>query len=1068
MFSFRSLRALPLYAFTNFACLLGLSAQAQLIPDQTLSTESSIVTPNVIVKGELADLIEGGATRGPNLFHSFLEFNIDASESVYFSSPAGIESIIGRVTGGNLSTIEGLLGTTGDSQAALILINPNGVSFSDSASLDVQGAFSATTAESVELGDVGLFSATDPSSDNLLSVKPSAFFFSNLTNRGDITVVGSSINLQVPVGASLALLGSDILVNGSSLAALGGQINLGAVKSGTVRVGESSLIFLENAERGSIDLENNALISVQSSATASQPAEENFASIQINADKVRLVDGVEVSTGSFEAANAGNIALIADDEVLLDGSSFSSFTDESAQGRSGNIRLIAGSLSMLNSSDVSSRIFGAGDAGSVVIQTQDSFSLNNSSAVVLVGAGAEGTGNDVQIQVGDSLLVTNDSEISSSTFGRGDAGNVVIQAENGLLLDGSQALSLVGETTEGQGGNIQIETRTLSAINGSSLNTSVFGKGTAGDILVRVEDDALLDSSDWLSTLEQGAEGEGGDIQIATNTLTAVNGSGFSSSTFGRGNAGNILLQAEEAVSLDNSFVFSTVEEMAEGEGGMVEVETGSLFLNNGSGLESSTFGIGQAGNVIVRAEEATSLNNSFASSVVGASAVGRGGDVRISSGSLSLANGASLNSSTSGIGDAGSVIVSVRDNVLFNSSAAFSVVEGENAIGQGGDLRIAADAVTLANNSSLSSSTLSRGDAGNVVIQAERGVLIDNGGLFSTVENLAEGEGGEIQLTAGALTLRNRSFLSSNTLGRGDAGNVSVIADGDVLLVGDRTQDTSTEFVSAILSNVRESATGTGGNIQVSAENLRLGAGTALFTGSDGEGDAGDIGVFVRDRLEAENGTIATDSRFNAGGQIRARASNIVLRGDSDIQTFVSIGDREGGNIDIEADTIVALEDSDILAFSQDGKGGDIDLSQTALFSNPINPISENLNQSELSSLDKNNRVDINATGATASGQISTNDNVLIDNDLVVLPDTFTSTDAIVASSCIVRSNSDTGAFVLSGRDRITQSPTDPLLNTYSTNTIQSIISQPTALQEPQALYQLADGRRVMSHRCE
>jgi large exoprotein involved in heme utilization and adhesion len=51
------------------ACL-GDVVLAQIIPDTTLGTQNSQVTPispNV-------DLIRGGATRGVNLFHSFQEF----------------------------------------------------------------------------------------------------------------------------------------------------------------------------------------------------------------------------------------------------------------------------------------------------------------------------------------------------------------------------------------------------------------------------------------------------------------------------------------------------------------------------------------------------------------------------------------------------------------------------------------------------------------------------------------------------------------------------------------------------------------------------------------------------------------------------------------------------------------------------------------------------------------------------------------------------------------------------------------------------------------------------------
>ena len=137
-------------------------------------------------------------------------------------------------------------------------------------------------------------------------------------------------------------------------------------------------------------------------------------------------------------------------------------------------------------------------------------------------------------------------------------------------------------------------------------------------------------------------------------------------------------------------------------------------------------------------------------------------------------------------------------------------------------------------------------------------------------------------------------------------------------------------------------------------------------------------------------------------------------------------------------------------------------------MFSQTPNPIVENSNNGTLATLRGNDRVDIDAIGGVASGQISINDASFVEDDLADLPDVLLDTDALLANACIARSSDANGSLVLRESDRPTQSPTAPLLNTYSTSTVQSTASQPTALQEPQALYQLADGRMVMSHRCE
>ena len=65
---------------------------AQVIPDDTLGSESSLV-----VGDGITDLIEGGAARGENLFHSFEEFNVNTGQQVYFANPIGIENILSRL-----------------------------------------------------------------------------------------------------------------------------------------------------------------------------------------------------------------------------------------------------------------------------------------------------------------------------------------------------------------------------------------------------------------------------------------------------------------------------------------------------------------------------------------------------------------------------------------------------------------------------------------------------------------------------------------------------------------------------------------------------------------------------------------------------------------------------------------------------------------------------------------------------------------------------------------------------------------------------------------------------------
>jgi filamentous hemagglutinin family protein len=158
-----------------------------------LGNESSVLTPGVIINNQFADRIDGGASRGANLFHSFLQFNLDAGQQVYFASPTGIENIITRVTGANPSNILGTLGVNGS--ANLFLINPNGILFGPNARLDLSGSFFANTASSIVFADGNQFSATSPQNPVLLTVSvPVGLQFGGTPKS--IQVEGSSLQVH--------------------------------------------------------------------------------------------------------------------------------------------------------------------------------------------------------------------------------------------------------------------------------------------------------------------------------------------------------------------------------------------------------------------------------------------------------------------------------------------------------------------------------------------------------------------------------------------------------------------------------------------------------------------------------------------------------------------------------------------------------------------------------------------------------------------------------------------------------------------------------------------------------
>ncbi len=209
---------------------------AQVVGDTTLPTgERSLVTGNPNFQ------IDGGATRGGNLFHSFSDFSIPTGGSAFFNNAADVQNIVTRVTGGSISNIDGLIRANGT--ANLFLLNPNGIIFSQNASLNIGGSFVATTANALEFGNVGFFSTSNPEAPSaLLTINPSALLFNQLaaapiqnnsTAPAGTTLDGAdALGLRVPNGRSLLLVGGNISMDGGQLNALGGRVELGGVSGG--------------------------------------------------------------------------------------------------------------------------------------------------------------------------------------------------------------------------------------------------------------------------------------------------------------------------------------------------------------------------------------------------------------------------------------------------------------------------------------------------------------------------------------------------------------------------------------------------------------------------------------------------------------------------------------------------------------------------------------------------------------------------------------------------------------------------------------------------------------------
>ena len=1007
-------RSILAFLSISFAPLIVSPSQAQVVPDVTLGSEASIVTPNVEVNGLPADLIEGGAIRGSNLFHSFSEFSIGVSERIYFDSPENIETILSRVTGGNLSDINGLLGTRGDSNAALILMNPNGIVFGENALLDTQGAFTATTASGVQLGENGLFSAVSPERDNLLSINPSALFFNPVAQRSDISRIlvepSRNIGLFVPRGNAFSLIGGDVVVDGRRIETTGGRIVIGAVAEGIAEFNQDNRLFLsQESIRGDLQVENFASIVARSDADYNGEIFLAADNVEISALSQLLTS---VSGTSNNLDQAGVITIDATGSVLISdfGTNIVSVAQPSSNRQGGDIIITGDFIQIDKAAFVISRTLGPGAAGNVNLQASEDITLTTGVISSVATQDSKGRGGDITIAA-RNLNALEGSLIAASTQ-ESKSGNILITVDDRILLDGiidagSTFGSIISTTTSStgkqDGGDIEISANTFEIANGSRLTVTTANRSAAGNIALDVTDRIRISNGQVASFAEVGSAGNGGNVEVSTATLELIEGGQISGGTFGSGNAGDIVVNASNAIRIEGigpdyiafvdglpilaaepSLIASRAETGSTGEGGNITVTTPSLSIGEDGRISTSTLSEGNAGNVTIQAVN------------------------------LSLTDGAQVTASTAGSGSAGNILVDVKEN------AYLAGIEG-----------------------------------------------IQPSGVSSVVTESSSGSGGSIELLATNLFVQDGAQVSASTRGSGDAGDISIRVVETVSVDG--SGPIRLISPSAIVSSIDIDGEGRGGSIYISSNDLEVVHGAVIDASAIGFGDAGSIDLDIRDQILINDAAISTLSLNGSGGQIQATADNILLV-DGDFQTVVGFGRGSGGDIVLSADYVIALEDSDLLSFSADGRGGSIDLSQTTLFSQDLNSVSvDPNNRLEFIALNGNERADVNATGGVESGQILINDASFIINNLAELPSSLVDTEALVTSACITERQNDTSTFTVRGSDRTPLSPTDPLSNNYSLGAVQTIPeTQGQTIQEPEAIYQTADGRLLMSHRCQ
>ena len=672
----------------------------------------------------------------------------------------------------------------------------------------------------------------------------------SFTNRARVSVAGSG--------------GGDVAITARNLEILSTSVVRGGIEAG---------LGTPEAVAGDIKLDATGELVIAGSNTAiansvRSNSKGNGGNTTINAGSFSLRDGAQIQALTFGQGNAGNVnvkvAGAVDITGIKDGfiSGISSYVDTGTIGNAGNITIDAGSFSLQDGAQLESSTYGTGNAGNVTVMAKDGVSLADGAYILsTIQAGGVGKGGNISIDAG-SLLLRDGVQLVTATIGasdtqpagKGDAGNVIVTVSGAVDIVGtkdgfaSTIFSDVGTGTKGNGGNITINAGSFSLKDGAQLVASTSGIGNAGNVTVKADAVSLVDASIF-STVEAGGVGNGGNITIDAGSLSLRDSAQLITSTrkasdtqpAGKGDAGNVNVKVSGAVDITgtkdglSSGIFSLVATGTEGNGGNITINAGSFSLRDGTQLTASTFGTGNAGNVTVTAKDAVSLVDADILSTVAAGGVGKGGNISIDAGSLSLRDSAQLITITrkasdtqpAGKGDAGNVNVKVSGAVDitgtkdgFSSGIRSSVDTG--TVGKGGNITIDADSLSLRDGAQLAASTYGTGNAGNIGIKAKGDITL--AGTVPTVYDLA--------------TNNNKSVISSSSFGVGDAGKISI--------------DNPSGKLSLSFSNItttiggleNKNATGISQGVNINARELEIKNNSAIVSDLFGKGQAGNIDI--------------------------------------------------------------------------------------------------------------------------------------------------------------------------------------------------------------------------------
>jgi filamentous hemagglutinin family protein len=666
------------------------NSEASVVLDGRLGPVGALPGPDFEIKASF------GQQRGTNLFHSFSQFDLHPHETATFSGPSDITHVISRVTGNTPSYLNGLLRSTLPN-ADFFLLNPAGITFGEQAKLEVQGAFHASTADTLRLGDSeNFFSARSPEQSSLAVAPPTAFGF--LTNTPAAITVNNS-QLSVADGKTLSLIGGKLTLQGTpaqkvQLFAKLGQVNLASIASpGEINLKNNDLNLSPHIQGGQLFANNVAIGNVFNSSRAG-------GNILIRAGQFELNHSTLKANRHEEGS--GIIDIQANQLVSHASMLMSSTTRNTKKG--GVIMIKANSVSLLEKSMLTdSAILSFGDRGSMILKVTGKLTLSDSKIVSSpLGLGKGGT---IEIEA-DQIVLKDNAVIQSAPLSAIKGGHIVIKANHDLTLSNSDinaaAFAIQEQIALGntEPTHIEITAPRIKLNQKSNIANTALGVQQGGLITITgVEELSIADSAIFSS---------GGKVMETKAS-----------------NSGGITIQADKIILTEGAAIAAS--NRSGGQAGQINIAAQQLVLKTGSVIESVTLGSGSGGSIditvsdhlTIAGEPATTTGIATLSSA--AEQAGNAGDITIQAGIVTIDKGSISASATNAAG--GHITLTVPNRLHLQTGTIVTNVKGGD--GDGGNITIKAPTFVILDGAKIITQA-KRGFGGDITIQAEQFILAE------------------------------------------------------------------------------------------------------------------------------------------------------------------------------------------------------------------------------------------------------------------------------------------------------------------------------------------------------